>query len=116
LLAEGELSALPAAVEVAAYRITREALTNVDRHAQARTCTVRLRRTDALELEIADDGIGIAPDRPTGVGLLAMRERAAELGGSLTIDAHRGAGTQLTVRIPLPPEANADAAATCTDR
>jgi signal transduction histidine kinase len=116
VLAEGELSALPAAVEVAAYRITREALTNVDRHAQARTCTVRLCRTNALELEIADDGVGIAPGQPSGVGLLAIRERAAELGGSLSIDAGRGAGTQLTVRIPLPPEVNADAAATRTDR
>jgi len=116
VLADGELSALPAAVEVAAYRITREALTNVDRHAGARTCTVRLRRSDALELEIVDDGVGIAPGQPSGVGLLAIRERTGELGGSLTIDTN-GGGTRLTVRIPLPPsEVSADAATARADR
>ena len=80
--APGTLPPLPAAVEVAAYRIVQEALTNVARHACAQSCTVRLSiAPDAVLLEIADDGQGIA-ERNIGVGLGTMHERAAELGGS----------------------------------
>lgn len=113
--ADGDLTGLPAAVEVAAYRIAAEALTNVHRHASARSCTVRLRRTDALELEITDDGAGIPPDHPSGVGLLAMRERAAELGGTFHIDSRPGCGTRLTARLPLTPPGSADGAPARTD-
>ena len=113
--ADGDLTGLPAAVEVAAYRIAAEALTNVHRHAGARSCTVRLRRTDALELEITDDGAGIPTDHPSGIGLLAMRERAAELGGTFHIDSTPGHGTHLTARLPLTPQENADGPAAHTD-
>lgn len=109
--ADGDLTGLPAAVEVAAYRT----LTNVHRHAGARRCTVRLRRTDTLELEIADDGTGIPTDHPSGIGLLAMRERAAELGGTFHIDSTPGHGTHLTARLPLTPQGNTNGPAARTD-
>jgi signal transduction histidine kinase len=99
---EGDLTALPAAVEVAAYRIVHESLTNVGRHARATTCLVRLCRGDDLTLEITDDGIGIAPGQPAGIGLVAIRERAAELGGSAAVEPYAPTGTRVTVRIPLP--------------
>ena len=98
------LPVLPAAVEVAAYRIVQEALTNVTRHAQARTCTVRFSLTDALEIEIADDGIGLSQEHQPGVGLLSMRERAAELGGSCVIQKNDGSGTRVCARLPLVKE------------
>jgi len=103
------LGALPAAVEVAAYRIAAEALTNVHRHARARHCTVRLRRGPALELEITDDGDGLRPGQPPGVGLVAMRERAAELGGTLVIDSQPGCGTRLAASLPLATEEGSNA-------
>jgi two-component system, NarL family, sensor kinase len=75
------LPALPAAVEVAAYRIGTEALTNVARHARARTVRVHLAVDSAVRLSIVDDGTPDGPWTP-GVGLTSIRERAAELGGS----------------------------------
>ena len=93
------LPALPAAVEVAAYRIATEALTNVVRHADARRCVVRLSVGDQLELEVTDDGSGVGVAAP-GVGLGSMRERAAELGGSCTIGAARGGGTAVRAALP----------------
>jgi signal transduction histidine kinase len=99
------LPPLPAAVEVAAYRIVQEALTNVARHARARSCTLQISvQPDAVLLDIADDGQGIARG-PAGVGLQTMQERAAELGGSCTITSPAGAGTTVTVRLPrqAPP-------------
>jgi two-component system NarL family sensor kinase len=96
------LPGLPAAVEVAAYRIATEALTNVARHANARVCTLRLTCNGALEVEVRDDGSGL-PDRPrAGVGLGSMRERAAELGGTCTVQALAGGGTLVRARLPLP--------------
>jgi signal transduction histidine kinase len=98
------LTALPAAVEVAAYRIVQEALTNVARHAHARTCTVRLAITDAFQLEISDDGVGFQLESGAGVGLLSMRERAAEAGGSCLVESTPGLGTRILVHLPLPKE------------
>jgi signal transduction histidine kinase len=95
---------LPAAVEVAAYRIAQEALTNVARHAQARTCTVRLTLAGALQVEINDDGVGIPPEHHSGVGLLSMRERATELGGICVIEPNAGSGTRVCARLPIPSE------------
>jgi signal transduction histidine kinase len=96
------LPSLPAAVEVAAYRIAQEALTNVVRHAGARGCVIRLSMGGALELEITDDGVGLPEDRRAGVGLTSMRERAAELGGTCVIEATPGGGTRVLARLPLP--------------
>jgi signal transduction histidine kinase len=96
-----QLPPLPAAVEVAAYRIIQEALTNVVRHAKARTCTVRLILGDALDIEIHDDGIGLPPGVRTGVGLTSMRERTDELGGTYGIQSLPGQGTCIEARLPL---------------
>ncbi|HEU5324817.1 MAG TPA: sensor histidine kinase [Candidatus Limnocylindria bacterium] len=97
----GDLPALPAAVESAAYLIAMEALTNVRRHSGAVHCRVRVRLADALELEIEDDGAGLAAEPEPGVGLASMRERAAEVGGSVTIGRGHDAGTLVLARLPL---------------
>lgn len=94
---------LPAAIEVAAYRIVSEALANVARHARARTCevTVDLDRDGALTIEVVDDGIGLPPDgNRHGVGLDSMRERAAELGGECVVASNVPRGTTVRVRLP----------------
>ena len=101
-------SPLPAAVEVAAYRICQEALTNVVRHAGARHCTLQLvlaeadGRSGTLVVEIRDDGRGLAADRRAGVGLASMRERAAELGGRCRIEPVPTGGTRVLATLPLP--------------
>lgn len=101
VLAE-ELPPLPAAVEVAAFRVASEAMTNVARHARARTCTVRLAATGGeLRVDVTDDGVGIAPDSQAGVGLVGLRERAAELGGTSEVTCPAAGGTVVTVRLPL---------------
>src|SRR5215210_6096654 len=100
--AREDLPTLPAAVEVAVYRITQEALTNVVRHARAHSCVVRLAVNDNVALEIVDDGVGIPEERSAGVGLSSMRERAAELGGSCVVQSIPKGGTQVLVRLPLP--------------
>ena len=99
-----QLPPLPAAVEVAAYRIVQEALTNVVRHAQARNCLVRLTLGDALGVEIGDDGVGLAPGNRAGVGLTSMRERTTELGGTWRIESMQGHGTCISVQLPLDEE------------
>jgi signal transduction histidine kinase len=88
-------------VEVAAYRVVSEAVTNALRHARCSVCTVDLGAADGgLLLEVRDDGAGIAPDAVPHVGLESMRERAVEVGGRLEIDtgAH---GTTVRAWLPL---------------
>ncbi len=98
----GELTGLPAAVEVAAYRIVQEALNNVRRHSLAASALVRLSRgTEALHLVVADPGTGLPPHGRDGTGLAAMRERAAEVGGVCTIGPRPGGGTAVVARLPL---------------
>jgi signal transduction histidine kinase len=96
-----DLPSLPAAVEVAAYRIILEALTNVVRHAEAHTCAIRLVLGEHLELEIRDDGRGLAEHHLSGVGLAAIHERAAELGGSCAIESRPGVGTCVRASLPV---------------
>lgn len=99
------LSALSAAVEVAAYRIALEALANVVRHAQASTCTIRLSIGDnALMVEVEDDGSGLSRSFHAGVGINAMRERSAELGGSCTVETVATGGTRVEAFLPLEKE------------
>ena len=93
---------MSAAVEVAAYRIVAESLTNVVRHADAGSARVRLERTDGdLLVEIADDGVGIGEDVQAGVGLLSVRERAAELGGRADVECPPSGGTVVRAMLPL---------------
>ena len=97
----GDLPDLPAAVEVAAYRIATEALTNVLRHARATTASVSLGMdAGVLTLDITDDGQGITASMTPGVGLRSMRERAAELGGEFSV-VTTDSGTTVTARLPV---------------
>ncbi|HEV8354703.1 MAG TPA: histidine kinase [bacterium] len=101
MAAPDRLPPLPAAIEVAAYRITQEALTNVVRHARARECRVSISIDDAVQVEVVDDGVGVSKDNRAGVGLTSMRERAAELGGTYRIEPAAGGGTRIVARLPL---------------
>jgi signal transduction histidine kinase len=96
-----ELPALPAAVEVAAYRIVQEALENVSKHAQAKHCVIRFANHNGLEIEISDDGVGLSPNIAPGVGLRSMRERAEELGGTCVIESSRNGGTHVFACLPI---------------
>ena len=105
----GALEDLPAAVEVAVYRLVQEGVNNVLRHAAATACTVECRREAGwLTLTIRDNGRGIDPeDRRDpakgrgGLGMLSMRERAEELGGKLTVAPGEPSGTLITALIPI---------------
>jgi signal transduction histidine kinase len=104
-------SRLPPDTELALYRILQETLKNVEKHARARHVTVHLTKPgDIVQLTINDDGMGFDPDhhpvRPKGkggFGLLSMRERASYVGGVLKVKSVRRAGTEIEIRIPLPP-------------
>jgi signal transduction histidine kinase len=111
----GDLGDLPAAVEVAALRIATEALSNAARHAGAAQVRVALERLDdRLEVSVADDGRGLPQSRTgRGVGLVSMRERAEELGGTLRIRSSDGGGTLVTASLPTP--ATAPVATPATD-
>lgn len=95
------LPPLPAAVEVAAYRIAQEALTNVVRHAEAHLCAIRLELNGHLRLEVSDDGVGFQRQGRSGVGLHSMRERAEELGGTCRVEATAAGGTRVIATFPL---------------
>lgn len=97
---------LPAAVELACFRIAQEALTNVARHAGATRVEVEVELEDddgreQLLLRVSDDGRGFDADRPAGLGLVTMRERATQLGGSVSIAARPGGGTQVRAVLPM---------------
>ncbi|MDQ6837869.1 MAG: sensor histidine kinase [Actinomycetota bacterium] len=92
--------ALPAAIEVAAFRIAAEAITNVVRHAGARSCVVALHVASALHLSVTDDGRGLN-GALGGVGTTSMRERAEELGGSCTVGPGETGGCRVEAHIPV---------------
>jgi signal transduction histidine kinase len=101
------LGDLPAAVEVAAYRIVTEALTNVTRHSTADAAMVRLAVRDGeLHAAVHDDGVNAGTGIQAGVGLTSIRERAAELGGRCTIRLDRTGG-RIDVWLPVPVRAAA---------
>ncbi|MFC7495241.1 MULTISPECIES: sensor histidine kinase [unclassified Nocardioides] len=98
-----DIGQLPAAIEVAAYRIVVEAVNNAARHSTASTCTVTVRRDlTSLHIRVCDRGTGLGPARGTGIGLSSMRERAEELGGTCTLTSYDGTGTVVEARLPLP--------------
>ena len=101
--------ALPAATEVALYRIAQEALTNVARHAWAGSCRVSLRvpGDGTLEIEVSDDGRGIGGGTGSGMGLISMRERAEELDGTCEVSTPPGGGTRVVARLPVVPAEDA---------
>ena len=98
------LPPLPAAVDVTAYRVAMEALTNIIRHAQARTGWIRFQLLDTSDLQIIieDDGVGLPEQTRSGIGLMSMRERVEELGGSFDIQPRVNGGTCVVAELPLP--------------
>jgi signal transduction histidine kinase len=102
LAVEGEPRDLPPGVDLSAYRIVQEALTNALKHAGPARARVVLRyRADDLELEISDDGPGIGVDSGSGYGLVGMRERVDVYGGEMQAGRQPGGGYALRVRLPL---------------
>jgi signal transduction histidine kinase len=108
LLQTGLTGRLPASIEVAAFRIVQEALTNVARHARARRSVVRLESDGmTLTLSVEDDGIGLdasasaCPERRRGLGLVGIRERVADFEGTFSVSSRPGQGTSLRVHLPL---------------
>ena len=99
--APNQLPVLPAAVEVAAYRIVQEALTNVVRHAGARSCIVRLDGGRELVITVTDDGAGLPAAYRPGVGLGSMRERVSDLAGTFSVTGLPRGGVELEARLPL---------------
>ncbi|WP_219500192.1 sensor histidine kinase [Nonomuraea ceibae] len=111
--APDDVPVLPAATEVAAYRIASEALANTRRHAGATYARLRIELAGGrLNLEICDDGRGIGRRESAaaglGVGLASMRERALELGGSCTVEERPGGGTRVRVELPAGGRGNGD--------
>lgn len=102
----GMAERLPREVEVAAYRIVQEAITNIAKHAKATECRVQLTHLpDRLLVEVEDDGVGFSGDANTlsterGLGLVSVRERASRLGGTFNILSNPGQGTKLIVSLP----------------
>jgi signal transduction histidine kinase len=99
---------LPIDVEVCVYRAIQEALTNVSRHARATACRVFVQRlASSVIVTVEDDGIGFQgptagnSPRRDGLGLVGIRERVSELGGTFRIDGKGGRGTRLTIELPL---------------
>lgn len=104
------LGGIPEEMAVAAFRITQEAVTNMLRHAQAKNLLVRLQRQqEGLSLHISDDGLGFAPATHPGRegqrGMAGMFERAALLGGKLSVNSSPGKGTQIQALFPWAPRA-----------
>lgn len=107
---DGAVRPIPAAVDLTAYRVIQESLTNVHKHAGPAAATVRLSYGPAMiSIQVTDDGVGpscpdgIGPDRTgLGHGILGMRERAAALGGTLRAGAAPGGGFQVHVQLPAP--------------
>jgi signal transduction histidine kinase len=101
-----EMPPLPGAYRLAIYRTAQEALTNIQKHAQAKRVWLMLTTRDhAVTLLVGDDGQGVSLRKEqTGFGLRGMRERAAQLGGELHLEPRAGGGTQVSFRLPLPAQ------------
>jgi signal transduction histidine kinase len=91
-------------IEVAAYYVASEALTNITKHARASCAQVAVEQRDGLlHLSIRDDGVGGA-DPAHGSGLIGLRDRVQALGGSVEVNSHPGEGTAIVVELPLQPD------------
>jgi signal transduction histidine kinase len=99
---EGSPRPLPAGVELSAYRVVQEALTNTLKHAQATRADVAVRfLEDELDVEVRDDGVGAGNGNGSGHGLIGMRERVTAFGGTLDTGAAPGGGFAVAARFPL---------------
>ena len=102
----GEPAQLPAGVDLTAYRVVQEALTNVRKHAHTPRADVHLRYlTDAIELEITDEGAAHQSANGAGHGLAGMRERVALYGGVMAAAHRPGSGFAVSVRLPISASA-----------
>jgi signal transduction histidine kinase len=102
LLIEGEPRTLPPGLDLSAYRIVQEALTNTIKHAGDANAHVTIRYGDrSLELEVVDDGDGNGKGHGTGNGLIGMRERVALYGGELEAGRRPSGGFAVKARLPL---------------
>lgn len=109
---DGSLEGLPATVDLSAYRILQEALTNIMKHAPGARVHLLVRRGErAIDLVVVDDGPGPAPDPSGGQGLIGMRERAALVGGHLTAGPALGGGYRVRAQLPIEIRHAADSAA-----
>jgi PAS domain S-box-containing protein len=107
---DGNFTDIDFDVALCVYRVTQEALTNVVRHARARTVLVELRRAGSrIQLNVVDDGIGfvVGEGRASSLGLRSIDERVRLVGGEATIDSQPGRGTNLLVGIPIEAAAHA---------
>ena len=96
---------LPADIDLSAFRIIQEAVTNVVRHASTDRCQVSIDQQDGqLSIEVTDSGRGGTADE-TGYGIVGMRERAALLGGDFSAAPRPGGGFRVTARLPVPARA-----------
>lgn len=106
LRCEGGPAVLPPGVDLAAYRVVQEALTNVRRHAGAARCVVSVRhRPGAVELQVDDDGRDRAADRAPGHGITGMSERVALYGGALEVGSRGDGGYRVRATLPVDPAA-----------
>jgi two-component system, NarL family, sensor histidine kinase UhpB len=103
LEAEGNFQGLPADVQLVAYRVAQEALSNAVRHSGAQSIVVRLAQDNGmLDLTVADDGRGFTFDQATGgLGMGGMRERALLVGGDLSVESRPQTGTRIRLRVPI---------------
>ncbi len=102
---DGEPVSLPRAIDLSAYRIVQEGLTNALKHAHAQHADVTVRyRPDELQLEVRDDGAGTARSDGLGHGLVGIRERVKIYGGDMTTGSATGGGFVLSTRLPLTGE------------
>lgn len=101
---DSDFPKLSAAVEVAAYRIVCEAISNASKHSQGTECSVHLKFDVGLRIDIQDNGVGLSQEQRVGVGMLSMRERAAELGGTFNVESKNGVHISAT----LPCEVDND--------
>ncbi|WP_243297989.1 sensor histidine kinase [Bacillus litorisediminis] len=92
---------LPAAVEVAVFRIVQEAITNVVRHSGAKQCIIDITLDKTLLLTVIDDGLGLSDNLQFGIGIKSMKERAEELGGSFYVHSPSAGGTEIKAELPI---------------
>lgn len=104
--ASGDLNVLPASVDTTAFRIVQEAVTNMIKHSDAQRLAVTVAvRSDALTLQVQNDGVPRAATGPAGFGIIGMRERVAAFGGTFSARPQPESGFLVTAQLPLQEQA-----------